>query len=163
MQIGLAITERFEGANRLDDVIAIVAGAAMALPHIMHALLDREPAGILHVAAVDDIGERPHLAARLVLELDPPHRFQIDAGDLLTVTQIGDGALALGGGDAEGDAAAHAAAVEAQNQAGLLRGAAMDIRKDAERPGQPKEPRRPPFKDAKTRAATSASRSRTPT
>src|ERR1700684_3457535 len=128
MQVGLAIAERFERPDRLDDIVAVVAGAAMALPDIVHALLDREPAGILHVAAVDDVGERPHLAARLVLELDAPHRLEIDAGDLLAAAQIGDGADALGGGDAEGDAAAHAAAVEAQNQAGLLRSAAMDIR-----------------------------------
>src|ERR1700689_1743934 len=145
MQVALAIAERFKGANRLDDVIAIVAGAAVALPHIVHALLDREPAGILHVAAVDDVGERPHLAARLVLELDPPHRLEIDAGDLLAAAPIGDGALALRGSDAEGDAAAHAAAVEAQNQAGLFRGAAMDVGKDAEPPVQPNEPRRHPF------------------
>ena len=81
------------------------------------------------MAAVDDVAERPHLPARLVLELDPPHRLQIDAGDLLAAAQIGDGLVALCGGDAEGDAAAHAAAVEPQHQAGLLRRAAMDKEK----------------------------------
>src|SRR5580704_9793462 len=126
MQIALAVAERLERADRFDDVIAVLAGTAVALPHIMQALGDAEPAGILHMAAVDDVGERPHLAARLVLELDPPHGFEIDAGDLLAAAQIGDGFFALCGGDAESDAAAHAAAVEAQNQAGLLRGAAMD-------------------------------------
>src|SRR5580692_3030669 len=98
MQIALAVAERLERTNRLDDVITVLSGTAVALPHVVHALLDREPAGILHVAAVDDVGERPHLAARLVFEFDPPYRFQIDAGDLLTPAQIGDGLVALGGG-----------------------------------------------------------------
>src|ERR1700686_522047 len=114
MQIGLAVAERLERADRFDDVIAVLSGAAVALPHIVQALGDVEPTGILHVTAVDDVGERPHLPPRLVLELDPPHRLEIDAGDLLAAAQIGDGFFALGGGDAEGDAAAYAAAVEAQ-------------------------------------------------
>src|SRR6202030_3527680 len=141
MQIAVAVAERLERADRFDDVIAVLPGAAVALPYIVHALLDREPAGILHMAAVDDVGERPHLAARLVLELDPPHRFQIDAGDLLAAAQIGDCAVALGSGDAVSDTAAHAATVKPQNQAGLFRGAAVDMGKDAERPVQPNEPR----------------------
>src|SRR4029077_14427204 len=120
MQIGLAVAERLERAHRLGDVIAVLSGAAGPLLSIVQAVLDREPPGILHVTAVDDVSERPHLAARRVLELDPRHRLDIDAGDLLAVAQIGDGFFALCGSDAESDAAAHAAAVEAQNQAGLL-------------------------------------------
>ena len=50
----------------------------MALPHVMHALGERQPPGILHVAAVDDEAQRPHLPPRLLFELDPPDRLQID-------------------------------------------------------------------------------------
>src|SRR6202171_3227338 len=151
MQIALAVAERLERAHRFDDVIAVLPGTAVALPHIMQALLDREPAGILHMAAVDDVGERPHLAARLVLELDPPHRLEIDGGDLLAAAQIGDGAVTLRGGDTEGDAGAHAAAGETHNQAGFLWRAAVDVGKHAERPVQPNEPRRHPLPHVKTR------------
>ena len=126
MQIGLAVAQRFERADGLNDIVAIVTGAAVTLPHIVHALVHTEAAGILHVAAIDDVTERVDLSPRLVFQLDPPHRLQIDAGDLLTLPQVGDRCVALGGGDPIGNAAAHAAAIEPQHQARLLRGSAMN-------------------------------------
>ena len=121
----------------------------MALPHMVQALGERQPSGILHVTAVDDEAERPHLPPRLLFKLDPPDGFEIDGGDLLARAQIGDGFGARRGGDAKGDAAAHAAAIEPQHQARPLRRAAMDERVDAERPVQPDQPRRHPFEKSK--------------
>ena len=63
----------------------------MALPHMMQAFGERQPAGILHVAAIDDVAQRPHATPRLVLKLDLPHGFEIDRRDLLAAAQIGDG------------------------------------------------------------------------
>ena len=128
MELGFTITERFERANRFEDVIAVVAGPAVALPHIVHAIGDIEPTGILHMAAVDDVAQRPHLTPRFVFKLDPPHSFEIDAGDLLATAQIGDGFVALRSGDTIGNTAAHAATVETQHQAGAFRRAAMNVR-----------------------------------
>ena len=73
MQVGLAIAERFQRLHRFHHVVAVGARPAVTLPHVMHALRKRQPAGILHVAAVDDEAERPDLLPRLLFELDPPH------------------------------------------------------------------------------------------
>jgi len=150
MQLGLAIAERLEGLDRLDHVVAVRPGPAVALAHEVQAFGERQPAGILDVAAVDDVAERPHLAPGLVFELDTPHRFEVDAGDLLARPQIGDGLGPRRRGDAERNAAAHAAAIEAQNEARPLRGAAMDERIDAKRPVQADQPRRYPLEDVET-------------
>ena len=73
MQLGFAITELFERANRFEYVIAVVTGPAVTLPHVVHAIGNVQTTGILHMAAVDDVAQRPHLTARFVLKLDPPH------------------------------------------------------------------------------------------
>ena len=145
MQIGLAIAQRFQRLHRFQHIVAIGTRATMTLPDVMHALGKRQPSGILHVAAIDDEAQRPHLPPRFLLELDPPHRFQIDGRDLFAGAQIGDGLFARRGGDPKGDAAAHAAAVEPEHQARPLRRAAMDERIDAQRPVQADEPRRHAF------------------
>ena len=76
MQVGLAIAERFQRLHRFQHVVAIGARPAVTLPHVMHALGKRQPAGILHVAAVDDEAQRPDLPPRRLFQLDPPHRFR---------------------------------------------------------------------------------------
>ena len=83
MQIALAIAKRFERLHRLQHVIAIGSGLAVALPHVMQAFGERQPAGILHVAAIDDVAQRPHPPPRCIFKLDLPHGFQIDRRDLL--------------------------------------------------------------------------------
>ena len=82
MQIGLAIAERFQRPHRFEHIVAIGTGLAVTLPHVMHAFGERQPAGILHVAAIDDVAQRAHAPPRLVFELDPAQRFHIDRGDL---------------------------------------------------------------------------------
>ena len=56
---------------------------AMALPHDAKLLGERQPAGILHMAAIDDIGQRADALPRLVLEPHRAHHLAIDVGDLL--------------------------------------------------------------------------------
>ncbi len=151
MQIALAIAERLERQHRLQHIIAIGPGAAVALPHMMQAFGERQAAGILDVASIDDVAQRPDAMPRLVLKLDLPHGFEIDRRDLLAAAQIGDGLGALGGGDAIGDAAAHAAAIEPEHQAGPLRRTAMDEGIDAKRPVQANQPGRNPLDMGKSR------------
>ena len=114
----------------------------MTLPDMMHACGEREPPGILRVAAVDDEAERAHLPPRFLFQLDPPHRLQIDGGDLFAGAEIGNRFGARRGGDAKSDAAAHAAAIETEHETRPLRRAAMNERIDAKRPMQADEPRR---------------------
>src|SRR4051794_27223414 len=104
----------------------------MALLHVAELVGQREPPGILHVAAIDHIGQRADALPRFVLEPDRPHHFAIDIGGLLTAAQIFHGFAALLRCHPECDAAAGAAAVEPEYQPGLFRRAAMVERIDAE-------------------------------
>ena len=45
-------------AHRVDHIVGVGARAAMAVAHVAEDRLRREPAGILPMVAVDDIGER---------------------------------------------------------------------------------------------------------
>ena len=63
VQLGLAIAELLQRGDRLDHVVAVGAGLAVALAHMMQLLLQREATGILHVAAVDYVAERRAPAA----------------------------------------------------------------------------------------------------
>jgi hypothetical protein len=105
----------------------------MALTNQMELLIDRERAGVLHVPAVDAEHQRPHAPLRLRDDFDPPIGFEIDAGRLLALAQVGDGLFAQAGGDAVGYAAAGAAPIETEDEARTFRGAAMHERIDAER------------------------------
>ena len=133
-QIVVAIAVRFQFLDRREHVVAVVAGAAVALAHKMQLPGKRQPAGILPVAAVDHVAERVHGLLRVVVEPDRAHGLAIDLGDLLARAQIIDGGAALCGRHPVGDAAAIAAAVEAEHQAGAFRGTAMDEGIDAKRP-----------------------------
>src|SRR5215510_16192271 len=124
------------GLDRLDGgehIVTVVAGAPVSLADDAELLVERQPAGILHMAAISDIGQRADTLLRRVVEPDRAHHFTIDVGGLLAGAQIFDGKLAQLGRDTEGDATAGAAAVEAQYQAWFFRGAAMIEGIDAER------------------------------
>src|SRR5712671_6268403 len=94
------------------------------------------------MAAIDHVSERADALPRLVLQPHRPLHFAVDGRDLLALAQIGDGGGAVLFGDPEGDAAAGAAAIEAEHQAGLFRRAAMDERINAERAVFADQPRR---------------------
>ena len=64
MQLGLAVAELLQRRHRRDHVVAVVAGLPVALAHVMQLLVERQPAGILRMAAVDHVAERRHLPFR---------------------------------------------------------------------------------------------------
>src|SRR6185295_15067638 len=97
------------------------------------------------MAAVDHIDEGADALARLVLEPHRPFHLAVDRGDLLALAQIGDGGRAMLLRDPKRDAAAGAAAVEPQHEAGLFWCAAMDEGIDAERAVFADQARRNPF------------------
>ncbi len=115
----------------------------MALADLMQLLVEREPAGILRMAAIDHVAQRRHPPVRMSEQRHVAQDFAIDLGDLLALAQIVRPPLrGSARRDAEGDAAAGAAAVEAEHEAGPLRRAAMHEGIDAERAVQPGDPRR---------------------
>src|SRR2546421_548100 len=57
--------------DRLDGgehIVAVVAGAPVSLADDAKLLVERQPAGILHMAAVGDIGQRADTLLRRVVE-----------------------------------------------------------------------------------------------
>jgi hypothetical protein len=120
VQLLVAKALLFDRLDGCQHVVAIVSGTAMALLDVSQLFGRREPAGILHVTAVDHISERADPLPGFVLKPDRAHDFVIDAGGLLAAAQIVDGVVALGCGDPEGNAAAGPAAVEAEHQAGFF-------------------------------------------
>src|SRR6266851_5081787 len=105
MQLGLAITELLQRADRRDHIVAVRAGLSMALTHMMQLPLERQPPGVLRMAAVDHVAERRDSPFGIVLEPDRPNALAVDRGHLLAGTQIGDGDRALARRHAIGDAA----------------------------------------------------------
>src|SRR5258706_9188374 len=105
----------------------------------------------MRIAAIDAVTERRYPLPRLVFQPDGPHRLAIDLGHLLARAQVADRGVAFRRGDAKRDAAAIAAAVEAEHEAGLLRRAAMHERIHAQRPVRADQPRRNALDKRETR------------
>jgi len=108
-----------------------------------------QPAGILVVTPVHDISERRHPAA--IVKNHRPHDLAIDIRHLLAFAQIGNDVVAVGHLDPEGQAAAGAAMVKTEHQAGLGARTAMHPGINAQRTVHAGKPRRPGFDMRKTR------------
>src|SRR5713226_2717169 len=94
------------------------------------------------MTAIDHVSQRADPLPGFVFKPDRTHHFAIDVGGLLAAAQIFHGAVALLRRDPERDAAAGAAAVEPEHEAGLFRGPAMVERIDAQRAVLADQPRR---------------------
>ena len=151
MQLRVAKAFGLDRLHGRRHVVAVGAGLAVTLQHMAVLVGERQPAGVLHMAAVDDIGERGDAFTRFVLQPHRAHHLAIDRGHLLARPQIGDHVGTVLFSDAEGDAAAGAAAVEPQHQARLLRRAAMHEGIDAERAVLADQPGRDAFLEFEAR------------
>ena len=131
VQFGLAIAKLLERTDRRNDVVAVGAGLAMPLPHVMQLLLEREPPGVLHVPSIHHVAEARHPPLGLALEPDWTYAFAVDGGHLFAPPQIGDGVAALSCGHPVGDAPAGPAMVETEHQTRALGRSTMDEGIDA--------------------------------
>ena len=104
----------------------------MALAGIMQLLGDTQSAGILAMTPVNHIAKRMYAFLRVVVEPNPAPRLPINPSDLFASAQIFDRFGSPRRRHAVGDAAAIAAAVEAEHEAGLFRGSAVHKRIHAE-------------------------------
>src|SRR3954469_15377411 len=90
MQLRVAKTLRLDRFYGGQHIVAIVSGTAVSLPHQAELLRQRQPAGILHMAAVDYVSERADPLPGLVFQPDRTHYLAIDIGGLLAAAQIVD-------------------------------------------------------------------------
>jgi hypothetical protein len=120
---------RLEVADRAEQIIPAVAGAAGAAAHEVEQPVVAELPGVLRMVAPDDVTPGGNATAG---NGDRQPFAPIDIGDQLAVVQVGEDLALLFGFDPERPAAARAAAIEAEHQARLLRRAAMDDRIDAQ-------------------------------
>ena len=68
MQLRVAKALRLDRLHRGQDVVAIVAGTAVPLLHVTELICQRQPPGVLHMTAVDDLGQRTHALPGFVFE-----------------------------------------------------------------------------------------------
>lgn len=151
MQSGVVAALRLDFRNRGQNVIQVRPGSAMSLPYQMGLMLKIEASGILGMAAVDQEHEGHHVARPRRCERNATRGFKINGGYLFAFAQVRDGGTAIRRCHPIRDAAAGAAAVKAEHEAGLFRGAAVNIGIHTQRPVQPDEPCRDAFKMRETR------------
>ena len=97
MQLRVAKALRLDRLDGRQNIVAVVARAAVSLPDVAQLLAEREPPGILHMAAIDHISQRADPLPGFVFQPDRAHHLAIDMGGLLAAAQIihGIGALLL--------------------------------------------------------------------
>ena len=95
-------------------------------------IVERQPTGVLSVAAVDHISERRDAAA--VGKAQPDGFFEIDRRHQFPLAQIGDGRGAVLSCDAKSDALTGAPPVQSEHQSRSFGRAAVHVRKNAQRP-----------------------------
>src|SRR5258708_5891767 len=126
VQLLIAKTLRLDRPHGGQHIVAIVAGTAVALLHVAELFGQRQPPGILHVAAIDHVSQRADALPGFVFQPHRPHHLAIDVGGLL--------------------------AAAPEHQAGLFRRAAMIERIDAKRAMLADQPRRDLLDEVEARA-----------
>src|SRR5260221_13117193 len=94
------------------------------------------------MTAIDHVSQRADPLPGFVFQPDRTHHLAIDVGGLLAAAQILHGVAAALGRDPKRNAAAGAAAVKPEHEAGFFRRPAMGERINAERAVPPRRPRR---------------------
>src|SRR5579883_2611682 len=115
--------------NGVDEVFGAGAALAMSLTDQAHRLLDRELARILRMIAYRHMGVGEDAASVVKLHRQLP--LVIDVGGHLSLVEIGEDLDPMRRIDAEGDAAAGAAALQAEHEARPLGRPAIAARIDA--------------------------------
>jgi hypothetical protein len=127
----IADAECREVIERVQDILLVGAGLANCPRDERGGMRRVDAAGILPVAAVDDIGQRRDDAA--AVEANGQQAFEIDAGDQLAVAKIGKDFVAKLAWHLEGETDAGAAAIQAEHQPGPFGRSAVDEGRNAER------------------------------
>src|ERR1043166_3591121 len=144
VQVTVVTAERLEFLDCRKHIVPVLTRNAVALAHVVELLGEPEPAGVLRMAAVDEIANSLHPAFRVREQNHRTHAFTINHGHLFAGAQIIERGFAGGGRDPIGDAAAHSAEIETQHQSGPFRAAAMHVRPHAQGSMGANEPRRHP-------------------
>ena len=133
LQIGVADTKPPHLLHGGEHVVAAGARPAMTLSRVVQLFREAQPSGVLAMSPIDDITERMYAFLRVVVEPNPSPSLAIDPGYLFAGAQVLDCLRAPGRGHLVSDAAAVAAAIQSEHQAGSLRSSAMHKRVDAQR------------------------------
>lgn len=141
LQFGIANAQRLQFLYRRQYVVSARARAAVALAGIMQLLGEAQLAGILAMTAVNHIAKRVYAFLRVIVEPNPAPRLPINPRNLFARAQIFDRFGSPCRCHAVGNAAAIAAAVQAEHEAGLFGGSAVHKRIHAESAVGADEPR----------------------
>lgn len=133
LQTGVADTEPLHLLHGGEHIVAAGARPAMTLSRVVQLFREAQPSSVLAMSPIDDITQRMRAFLRVVVEPNPPPSLTIDPSYLFAGAQVLDCFRAPGRGHSVSDAAAVAAAIQSEHQAGFLRSSAMHERVDAQR------------------------------
>jgi len=152
VQIAITTTERLERLDSRDHIITIDSGAPMSLAHEQKLMIEREPAGVLRMSAIDAINEPGHPPFWGPQDGNRTIGLDIDLGHLLTAAQILNRFGPPLGGNPERHAAACPATIQPQYEARFFRSTAVHEGVDTQRPMQADQPSRRALDEIETRA-----------
>src|SRR5208337_328503 len=88
VQIVIMTTERLERRDGREHVVTVDTGAPVSFAHEPELMVEREPAGVLRMPAIDAINEPGHPPFGGPQDGDCTIGLDIDLGHLLTAAQI---------------------------------------------------------------------------
>ena len=88
LQLDVFDSESLQFFHRRQHVVAARARATMSLPGKMQLISKAELAGVLAMAAIDDVTERAYALLRVIVDPNPAPGLAIDAGDLFPAPQV---------------------------------------------------------------------------
>jgi len=125
VQIVVTATKRFEGFDCREHVVAIDPGAPVPFAHKPKLMIEREPARVLRMPAIDAINEPGHPPFRGAQYGDRAKGLDIDLGHLFTRAQVVDCFGPRLGRNPERHTAAGPATIQPEYEARLFRSTAV--------------------------------------
>ena len=142
MQIVVIATKRLEGLDGREHVVTVDSRASVAFSHKPELMIEREPARVLRMPAIDAINEPGHPPFRGAQHGDCAIGLDIDLGHLFTRAQVIDCFGSCLGRNPERDTAACPATIQPEYEARLFRSTAVDEGVDTQRAVQADQPGR---------------------
>jgi hypothetical protein len=152
VQIVVIATKRLEGLDGREHVVTIDPGASVPFAHKPELMIERKPARVLRMPAINAINESSHAPFRGAQQGDCAISLDIDPGHLFALAQVADRFGPRLGRDPERDTAACPATIQPEYEARLFRSTAVHEGVDTQRAVQADQPSRHALDEIEARA-----------
>ena len=152
VQIAVMATKRLESLDSREHVVAVDPGASMPFAYKPELMIEREPACVLRMPAIDAINKPGHPPFRGAKHGDCAIGLDIDLGHLFTRAQVVDCFGPRLGRNPERDTAAGPATIQPEYEARLFRSTAVHEGVDTQCAMQANQPGRGALDEIEARA-----------